>query len=111
MPASCSVRSSGCTMPGPSREPGSASPRSSASSPNTVAASGRRVGPRPAPPSISRLPPEGQKMRENPILLVEDNADDEALTLRAFAKNKITHPVTVVRDGAEALDYLFHAGV
>jgi CheY-like chemotaxis protein len=49
-------------------------------------------------------------MRENPILLVEDNADDEALTLRAFAKNKITHPMTVVRDGAEALDYLFHAG-
>ena len=49
-------------------------------------------------------------MRDSPILLVEDNADDEALTLRAFAKNKITNPVTVVRDGAEALDYLFRAG-
>jgi two-component system response regulator len=49
-------------------------------------------------------------MRENPILLVEDNPDDEALTLRAFAKNKITRPVAVVRDGAEALDYLFRAG-
>jgi two-component system response regulator len=32
------------------------------------------------------------------------------LTLRAFAKNKITRPVAVVRDGAEALDYLFRAG-
>jgi len=43
-------------------------------------------------------------MHESPILLVEDNPDDEALTLRAFAKNKITSPVKVVRDGAEALD-------
>jgi two-component system response regulator len=50
-------------------------------------------------------------MPENAILLVEDNPDDEALTLRAFAKNKITNPVIVVRDGAEALDYLFRTGV
>jgi two-component system response regulator len=50
-------------------------------------------------------------MAENPILLVEDNADDEALTLRAFAKNKITNPVVVVRDGAEALNYLFRTGL
>src|ERR1700737_907599 len=50
-------------------------------------------------------------MTENAILLVEDNPDDEALTLRAFAKNKIPNPVVVVRDGAEALDYLFRAGV
>src|SRR5262249_6387246 len=110
MSASCSAHSSACTMPAPSREPASASPRSSASSPSMVVASGRRAGRRPAPPSTSPLPPEDQKMRENPILLVEDNADDEALTLRAFAKNKITNPVTVVRDGAEALDYLFRAG-
>jgi two-component system response regulator len=45
-----------------------------------------------------------------PILLVEDNPDDEALTLRAFAKNNIRNPVQVARDGAEALDYLFHRG-
>jgi len=41
------------------------------------------------------------------ILLVEDNPDDEALTLRAFAKNNIGNRIVVVRDGAEALDWLF----
>ena len=45
------------------------------------------------------------------LLLVEDNPNDEALTLRAFKKNKIGNPMVVVRDGAEALDYLFCAGV
>jgi two-component system response regulator len=49
-------------------------------------------------------------MSERAILLVEDNADDEALTLRAFAKNKITNPVFVARDGQEALDYVFAEG-
>jgi CheY-like chemotaxis protein len=42
--------------------------------------------------------------------LVEDNPDDEALTLRALKRNNILNPVVVARDGVEALDYLFGAG-
>ncbi|AMO36378.1 response regulator [Thauera humireducens] len=47
---------------------------------------------------------------ERPILLVEDNPDDEALTLHAFSRNRITNPVVVVHDGVEAIDYLFGTG-
>lgn len=41
------------------------------------------------------------------ILLVEDNPDDEALTLRAFKQNHVANPVDVARDGAQALAHLF----
>ena len=49
-------------------------------------------------------------MGDKHILLVEDNPDDEALTIRALRKNNIVNEVIVVRDGAEALEYLFGSG-
>jgi two-component system response regulator len=47
----------------------------------------------------------------NTILLVEDNDDDVELTRRAFSRSNIESQLVVVRDGQEALDYLFAAGV
>ena len=44
------------------------------------------------------------------LLLVEDNPTDEKLTIRAFKKSGVTNEIVVVRDGAEALDYLFATG-
>jgi len=49
-------------------------------------------------------------MNQKMILLVEDNPDDEALTLRALNKSKIANKIVVVRDGVEALEYLFCTG-
>jgi two-component system response regulator len=46
-------------------------------------------------------------MTDRPILLVEDNPDDEALTIRAFRKNNISNQIVVARDGVEAIDVLF----
>lgn len=49
-------------------------------------------------------------MIKRSILLVEDNPDDVALTLRALNKNNIANEVIVAKDGVEALDYLFGEG-
>jgi len=49
-------------------------------------------------------------LNERQVLLVEDNPDDEELTLVALQENHIGNPVKVVRDGAEAMEYLFGTG-
>ncbi len=50
-------------------------------------------------------------MEDKMILIVEDNPDDEALTIRALKKNNIGNRLVVVRDGVEALDFLFCTGI
>jgi CheY-like chemotaxis protein len=50
-------------------------------------------------------------MKDAVILLVEDNPDDEALTLRALHKNRVSNPVIIVHDGVEALEFLFGEGI
>jgi len=49
-------------------------------------------------------------MTEHYILLVEDNPDDEELTLLSLRKNNLAHDIIVVRDGVEAIEFLFGTG-
>jgi two-component system, response regulator len=49
-------------------------------------------------------------MREKMILLVEDNPDDEALTMRALKQSKLANEIVITRDGSEALEFLFATG-
>jgi two-component system response regulator len=49
-------------------------------------------------------------MSERYILLVEDNPDDEELTLLSLRKNNLAHDIVVVRDGVEAIEFLFGNG-
>jgi two-component system response regulator len=56
------------------------------------------------------LPVDDQTLTKKTILLVEDNPNDEELTLLALRKSKIMNEVVIARDGEEALDYLFGRG-
>jgi two-component system response regulator len=49
-------------------------------------------------------------LTKGPILLVEDNPDDQKLTVRALKKNNITNDIVIAEDGVQALDYLFSTG-
>jgi CheY-like chemotaxis protein len=49
-------------------------------------------------------------MTDKIILLIEDNPDDEKLTVRALKRNNILNEVVIARDGVEALEYLFGTG-
>jgi CheY-like chemotaxis protein len=49
-------------------------------------------------------------MNNNPILLAEDNPDDQELALRAFSKSNLSNQIILAKDGVEALDYLFGRG-
>src|SRR5881296_1974530 len=57
-----------------------------------------------------RVPVEDRTLTSKAILLVEDNAQDEELTIRALRKSNIMKKVVVTRDEEEALDYLFGRG-
>ena len=57
-----------------------------------------------------RVPVEDRTLTSKAILLVDDNAQDEELTIRALRKSNIMNKVVVARDGVEALDYLLSAG-
>jgi len=120
MSINCSAPSSGCTRRPSSPAPGSVWPRFNESSIATEARPGLKG--RWARVRLSRLPFQSmqrnmkQNMKEDVrvyekkvILLVEDNPDDEALTLRALKKNNITNDI-VVGDGVESVDYLFGTG-
>jgi len=58
----------------------------------------------------SAISQRGRNLTDKMILLVEDNPDDEELTLRALHKSKLTNEIAVTRDGQEALDFLFCEG-
>src|SRR5207302_3169953 len=105
---SSSASSSASTARPSSREPGSAWPSCSGSSSVMEVASGPRARSARARPFSSRSAVPRMAAREQvDILLVEDNQYDEKLTLRALRKHHLANHIHVVRDGAEALDFVF----
>src|SRR2546428_4546107 len=113
MRTSCSGCSSACTPRPTSRASASGSGRVRASSPGTAAGSGPRDPSIGEPPSTSPgdgpLGGRGGRVNAGKILLVEDNPDDIALTMRALKSHNMTNDVVVAQDGVQALDYLFGA--
>src|ERR1700722_8407011 len=88
---------------------------SGASFPATADARGRKASPTRAPPFTfpcqkTNLNPRKKMAPFKRILLAEDNERDVELTLAALEEHNLANEVVVVRDGAEALDYLFHRG-
>src|SRR5438876_4407868 len=110
MRASCLACSSACTVPRSTRARASAWRSCSASSIGTAAAHGQSRNSTKARHSISRW--EVPLMTGDPveILLVEDNPNDAELTLRSLRKNNVSNRIHVVRDGAEALEFIFGKG-
>src|SRR5438552_12262812 len=110
-PTNCSGSSSACTAPRTTKAPAWGWPPCSASSTVMAAAFGpKRKWIRERPSAL--LSDKVSLMSENmiEILLVEDNPNDVELTLHAFRKNNPTNRIHVVRDGAEALDFIFCTG-
>src|ERR1035437_2386221 len=111
MPTNFSASSSGCTALPITTGQVWAWQSCSGSFTVTAAGSGERLNSTRAPPFLLRLN-EDQSMTENAveILLVEDNPNDEKLALHAFKKHNLGKHVHVVRDGAEALEFIFCTG-
>src|SRR5688572_22054544 len=99
---SCSRHSSVCTAQGTLKEPASGWQLYAGSSAGTADPYGQKAPSIGAPRFILRLKTrKSARMRGNVILLVEDNARDEALTLRALEKSDVIDDVVIVRDGVE----------
>src|SRR5262249_10805873 len=103
-PIVCLVPFSGCMLPRNFLVPALALQRCSGLSGDTEVKFGPKVQSKKARRSTSRCDQIVQEriraVDENVILLVEDNPDDEALTLRALKKNNIVNQVVVARDGS-----------
>src|SRR4030067_3062357 len=112
MSTNSSESSSGCTARMSTKAPASGWPSFNASSIATVDASGWKARSTGEPPSTSPCR-RGRIMNiEMPleILLVEDNPNDVELALHALKKHNLANHIQLVRDGAEALDFLFARG-
>src|ERR1022692_2785018 len=109
MPTSCLASSSDCIGRKTMKEPVSAWPSCSELSIDMAVVSGLKLSPTAV--QRSTLPWKKEKLSMNDkiieILLVEDNLDDVKLALHAFETNSIANSVQVIRDGAEALEFIF----